>query len=94
MPGAGTGANPAFFPRFDGAGRRIEDADFVEKHLKNLAHPGAECAGCRWRAVCGGYFKRPSPEYDCAGVKEIFAAIESAAVEIGNDLRNSGIPSP
>lgn len=66
--------------------------DFVETHLARLIEQGAECAACRWQKVCAGYFKWPDPAYTCAGVKQLFASIESAADEIGRDLasRESG----
>jgi hypothetical protein len=60
--------------------------DFVETHLARLIGQGAECAACRWQTVCAGYFKWPDPAYACAGVKRLFALIESAAAEIGRDL--------
>ncbi len=60
--------------------------DFVESHLAGLVASGAECAACHWQTVCAGYFKAPDPAYDCAGVKEIFAALEAAAAEIARDL--------
>ncbi len=53
---------------------------------------GTECATCRWFPVCAGYFERPDPAYDCAGVKEIFAFLESAAAEITRDLADSENP--
>lgn len=66
--------------------------DFVKTHLARLTEQGAECAACRWQKVCAGYFKWPDPAYTCAGVKQLFATIESAADEIGRDLasRESG----
>jgi len=60
--------------------------DFVETHLARLVERGAECATCRWQAVCAGYFKWPDPAYSCAGVKQLFALIESASDEMGRDL--------
>jgi hypothetical protein len=60
--------------------------DFVEKHLARLLEQGAECATCRWRMLCAGYFKWPDPAYDCAGVKQLLGLIQSAADEIGRDL--------
>jgi hypothetical protein len=58
----------------------------VETRLARLVDEGAECAACRWQTLCAGYFKWPDPAYDCAGVKRLFALIESAADEIGRDL--------
>ena len=63
--------------------------DFVETRLARLVDEGAECAACRWQTLCAGYFKWPDPAYDCAGVKRLFALIESAADEIGRDLASA-----
>jgi hypothetical protein len=73
--------DPRVFGR-DGARPR----DFVETHLAHLVEQGAECAACRWQTVCAGYFKWPDPAYGCAGVKQLFGSIQSAAEEIGRDL--------
>ena len=69
--------------------------DFVATHLAHLIDNGAECATCRWQTVCAGYFKWPDPAYACAGVKQLFAIIESAAEEIGRDLASQeASPTP
>ena len=60
--------------------------DSVETHLARLIATGSECATCRWQPVCAGYFKHPDPTYDCAGVKQLFLALEAAADEIRHDL--------
>ncbi len=60
--------------------------DSVETHLARIIASGGECATCRWQSVCAGYFKHPDPTYDCAGVKQLFFALESAADEIKHDL--------
>jgi len=78
--------DPAIFSRRDAAGRALYEPDFVETHLAHLLRDGAECATCRWQPVCAGYFKRPDPAYDCAGVKQLFTTLEAAAEEIGGDL--------
>ena len=74
--------DPMIFAR----GEAQRPRDFVETHLARLIGHGAECAACRWQKVCAGYFKWPDPAYACAGVKQLFATIESAADEIGRDL--------
>ena len=43
---------------------------------------GAECATCPWFASCGGYFKWPRLDYDCTGVKGLFAGLAEAAAEL------------
>ena len=60
--------------------------DSVPAHLARIVANGGECAGCRWQAVCAGYFKDPDPTYDCTGVKQLFTALEAAADEIKRDL--------
>lgn len=66
--------------------------DFLEQSPA-LASLHGECVTCRWQAVCAGYFKHPDPAYDCAGVKQLFTALEAAAEEIKCDLAaaNDGI---
>ena len=45
-----------------------------------------ECDTCEFLTQCGGYFKWPTPEFDCAGVKTLFSRLNSAALELRNDL--------
>lgn len=59
--------------------------DFLEQS-PDFASLGGECVTCRWQAVCAGYFKHPDPAYDCAGVKQLFTALEAAGEEIKRDL--------
>lgn len=87
--GAGTGTlwtiledDPGVFARTEPRQPR----DFVAARLERLIGQGGECATCRWQTACAGYFKWPDPGYDCAGVKQLFALIESAADDIGRDL--------
>lgn len=60
--------------------------DSAAAHLSRLVASGGECATCCWQPVCAGYFKHPDPAYDCAGVKQLFSALEVAAQEIKRDL--------
>lgn len=46
----------------------------------------SECRCCEFLESCGGYFKWPRPDYDCAGVKRLFGALRTAAVELRQDL--------
>jgi hypothetical protein len=78
--------DPAFFSQRDAAGQALLPQDFVEALLARLLKDGAECATCRWQPLCAGYFKWPNSAYDCAGVKQLFALLESAADEITRDL--------
>jgi hypothetical protein len=82
--------DPRVFARNGTSGPR----DFVETHLARLIEQGSECATCRWQTVCAGYFKWPDPAYACAGVKQLFASIQSAADEIGRDLASLESAAP
>ena len=90
--------DPAAFLHYDAQGHaelprsggfhsvEISPEAFVRHHLKNLVEQGAECATCPWQEACRGYFKWPVPAYSCAGVKQLFSRIETAAGEIERDL--------
>jgi hypothetical protein len=80
------GDDPAEFAVHDFAGLPVRAPDFVETHLGRLLRDQAECANCRWRPVCAGYFKDPDPKYSCAGVMDLFQRLEDAANELGCDL--------
>jgi len=45
------------------------------------------CAGCRYASVCSGYFKYPLPDYDCAGVIELFDTLVAVAEEMNRESR-------
>ncbi|WP_295456250.1 hypothetical protein [uncultured Thiodictyon sp.] len=51
-----------------------------------LVADGAECRGCPYLRPCGGYFKWPQTDYDCAGVKALFAGLRAAADELRQGL--------
>jgi len=91
--------DPAVFRHEEDAGGRLRlpraaqapwqetaPPDVVQAQLARLVTAGAECATCRWRPVCQGYFKWPDPGYSCQGVKRLFSTLEAAAGEIGQDL--------
>ena len=78
--------DPADFPRQDDTGQVLQPPDFVETHLAQIVDEGGECTSCRWKPQCAGYFKFPDPSYDCAGVKQLFAKLESAADELKRDV--------
>ncbi len=56
--------------------------DDLAEFRAGLLASGAECAGCPWLASCEGYFKWPQPDYDCTGVKGLFAGLAEAAAEL------------
>jgi hypothetical protein len=41
---------------------------------------------CPFFAYCGGYFKWPRRDYDCAGVKRLFDTLQTAATEVRQAL--------
>ena len=45
-----------------------------------------ECQRCEFLQSCGGYFKWPRRDYDCAGVKRLFGELREAAAELRRDL--------
>jgi len=61
-------------------------AGFVERWASHLLGAGAECAECPFFAPCRGYFKWPRPDYDCAGVRDLFRTLEQAADALRADL--------
>jgi hypothetical protein len=78
--------DPAVFTHTDDDRHALFPRDFAETWLRSLIAEGAECAECRWLALCGGYFKWPDPAYACAGVTTLFATLEAAAEEMQHDL--------
>jgi hypothetical protein len=45
-----------------------------------------DCHSCSYLGSCRGYFKWPDHDYDCEGVKELFARIKAAAVQLRTDI--------
>ena len=45
-----------------------------------------ECRNCAFLRHCGGYFKWPRRDYDCAGVKWLFSELREAASELRRDI--------
>ena len=84
--------DPAECPRRDDAGQALQPPDFVETHLTRIVSEGGECASCRWQPQCAGYFKFPESSYDCAGVKQLFAKLETAADELRRDVATHSAP--
>ena len=50
-----------------------------------------ECWNCEFRASCGGYFKWPHRDYDCAGVKRLFGLLRDAAAELRRDIDSAPV---
>ncbi len=68
------------------------DADLAVWMDQVLA-TGTECRACEFRQSCGGYFKWPRSDYDCAGVQRLFGILRDAADELRCDLEGSGASS-
>ncbi|MBK5970174.1 MULTISPECIES: hypothetical protein [Thiorhodovibrio] len=62
--------------------------NFVATWSNELVADGAECADCPFFSACLGYFKWPDRDYDydCAGVKALFATLKQAGDELRQDL--------
>jgi hypothetical protein len=45
-----------------------------------------ECAGCEFRGVCKGYFKRSRSDYDCRGMISILKTLKGAAAELRENV--------
>jgi hypothetical protein len=69
-------------------------ATFVDTWFKRLLEQNAECMTCPWQQICQGYFKWPYPAYDCGGVKQLFATIETAAHEMRRELVRRDFDDP
>ena len=61
-------------------------ANFVADWEASLSTEGAECLDCPFFTHCRGYFKWPRRDYDCAGVKTLFTALQQAGGELERDL--------
>ena len=64
------------------AGIATDSAEDLEK----LLTASADCQSCEFLGSCGGYFKWPKGDYECAGVKRLFGELRDAAAELRNDL--------
>lgn len=85
--------DPYWFPRVDGEATEtpawpppVAEPGFLQARLAGLVEAGAECAACRFREWCQGFFKWPEPAYACAGVVRLLARIEESAAQLARDL--------
>lgn len=92
--------DPAFYQRF-GKGPEDpapnappRDPAFVAARLERLVAGGGECASCRFRRMCGGYFKWPDASYPCAPVLPLLASLEQAAAQVTRDLSEADAIGP
>ena len=61
------------------------DAD-LSQWIEQALAVDDECQRCEFLKSCGGYFKWPRRDYDCAGVKRLFGELRDAAAELRHDL--------
>ena len=54
--------------------------------IEQVLAADAQCQSCEFRQSCGGYFKWPRRDYDCAGVQRLFGLVSAAAEELRNDM--------
>ncbi|MGA7979480.1 MAG: hypothetical protein WCA32_04540 [Chromatiaceae bacterium] len=73
---------------FDDSGKELSNLGpaSVTAFHDALVAAGAECRGCEWLSVCGGYFKWPRTDYGCTGVKRLVADVHAAAAELQRGL--------
>jgi hypothetical protein len=74
-------------PRFAGAPPPGDIASFLDEFQRALLAERGQCYGCEFFENCGGYFKWPRRDYDCAGVKIVFRTLKEAAGELKRDLK-------
>ena len=58
----------------------------LEIWIEQVLATAEECRNCEFFKHCGGYFKWPRRDYDCAGVKQVFGVLRDAAAELRRDL--------
>ncbi len=64
-----------------------EQGEWIERVLA----AGEDCRSCEFVRSCGGYFKWPNRDYDCAGVKRLFGQLQEAAAELRRDLSQTSL---
>ena len=80
--------DPAELSVVDDRGQALSDQGpaSVTVFRDTLVAAGAECRGCQWLSICGGYFKWPGADYACTDVKQLLADIHAAAAELRQGL--------
>ncbi len=66
--------------------RRNGTASGLAAKASPAASEKIECDTCEFFDRCGGYFKWPNRDFDCEGVKRLFATLRTAAAELRTDL--------
>jgi len=54
--------------------------------MEQVLAASEDCRNCEFLRSCGGYFKWPRQDYDCAGIKRLFGQLQTAALELRRDL--------
>ncbi|CDH47516.1 conserved hypothetical protein [Candidatus Contendobacter odensis Run_B_J11] len=57
-----------------------------EHEIEQVLAANEDCQSCEFLRSCGGYFKWPHRDYDCAGMKRLFGLLQDAAAELRRDL--------
>jgi len=70
--------------RFGGAAPVNASGECAEP--EGLEDSAQECSACEYLSTCRGYFKWPDSSYDCDGVKSLFKTIDSAAMQLNEDV--------
>ena len=64
---------------------RVAEAD-LQRWIDQVLATATDCRRCEFLRSCGGYFKWPQQNYNCAEVRRLFGKIRAAAVELRRDL--------
>lgn len=70
----------------DGAGFQLQHGNGRQQIKPEATVEKSECDTCEFFDRCGGYFKWPNRDFDCAGVKGLFGTLRAAAAELRSDL--------
>ncbi len=72
--------------RLAGTGITLAADAGLDEWMEQALAADDECQRCEFLQSCGGYFKWPRRDYDCAGVKRLFGELRDAAAELRQDL--------
>ncbi|HEV7473275.1 MAG TPA: hypothetical protein VGN90_04445 [Pyrinomonadaceae bacterium] len=67
-------------------GLPFQNGNGLRSNELELASEKSECDDCEFFDRCGGYFKWPSKDFRCDGVKTLFGTMRAAAAELRTDL--------
>lgn len=63
----------------------------LEEEIEHVLAASEDCRNCEFLSSCGGYFKWPQRDYDCAGVQRLFSELRNAAAELRCDLAQTAV---